>query len=123
LFASLRTVLAGAGAVVASALLFGIFHEVIFPGRLLASTFLGLVLGWVRLRSGSIVPCIVLHAIHNGLLLAMSYWGEEISARWDVHQTLHLPPTLLALSALGIVIAAAMLIAGTRPRGALQNIA
>ena len=52
-----------------SAVLFGVFHEVLFSGRLLPSTFLGLVLGFVRLRSGSVLPGIVLHVLHNGLLL------------------------------------------------------
>ena len=79
LFASLRTLLAADRSVIASALLFGVFHEVIFPGRLLTSTFLGLVLGWVRMRTGSIIPGIVLHMVHNGLLLTLG-WREELSA-------------------------------------------
>ncbi len=78
LFASLRTLLAADRSVIASAMLFGVFHEVIFPGRLLTSTFLGLVLGWVRMRTGSIIPGIVLHMVHNGLLLMLSYWREDL---------------------------------------------
>jgi ABC-2 type transport system permease protein/sodium transport system permease protein len=114
LFASLRTLLAADRSVIASALLFGVFHEVIFPGRLLTSTFLGLVLGWVRMRTGSIVPGIVLHMVHNGLLLSIAYWREELKARgWGIEEQTHLPVTWLALSALGIAIGVALLIVAT----------
>ena len=63
-----------------AAVLFGVFHEVIFPGRLLTSTFFGLVLGWVRFRTLSVVPCMVLHTVHNGLLLAVVHWRDELIA-------------------------------------------
>jgi ABC-2 type transport system permease protein/sodium transport system permease protein len=118
LFASLRTLLAADRTVIASALLFGIFHEVIFPGRLLTSTFLGLALGWVRMRTGSIIPGIVLHMIHNGLLLTIAYFREELAAsRWGLEEQQHLPTQWLALSALGIFLGSVVLILGTRTSG------
>ena len=62
--------------------MFGLFHvvaaTVLAPERFLPSAFLGLVLGWVRYRTGSVLPCMVLHAVHNGLLLSMAYWQDEI---------------------------------------------
>jgi ABC-2 type transport system permease protein/sodium transport system permease protein len=62
-------------AVAASAVLFGVLH--VLAGtpsweRLLTTTLLGLLLGWVRARSGSVFPGIVLHACHNGLLLVVA---------------------------------------------------
>jgi len=115
LFSSLRSVLAPDRTVVASAVLFGLFHEVLTPGRFLASTFLGLVLGWVRLRTGSVLPCMVLHTLHNGLLLAMSYYRDEIIARgWDIEEQAHLPMMWLALSVVAIVGAGTMLVAMTQ---------
>jgi ABC-2 type transport system permease protein/sodium transport system permease protein len=115
LFASLRTLLAADRTVIASALLFGIFHEVIFPGRLLTSTFLGLVLGYVRMRTGSIIPGIVLHMVHNGLLLTIAYWHEDLRASgWGLEEQQHLPIPWLALSALGVLVGAAILLITTR---------
>jgi ABC-2 type transport system permease protein/sodium transport system permease protein len=115
LYSSLRTILAPDRSVIASALLFGVFHEVIFPGRLLTSTFLGLVLGWVRMRTGSILPGMLLHMVHNGVLLSMPYWSEKlIAGRWGIEDQVHLPPQWLALSTLGILMGAALLIGATR---------
>jgi ABC-2 type transport system permease protein/sodium transport system permease protein len=115
LFGALRAVMAGWWAVIAAALLFGVFHEAIFPGRLLTSTFLGLVLGWVRLRTGSVIPCMVLHAVHNGLLLAITYWRDVLTAHGlDVEQQIHLPTTWLVLSAIGVLGATGIMLAATR---------
>jgi ABC-2 type transport system permease protein/sodium transport system permease protein len=120
LYASLRTILAPDRSVIASALVFGVFHEVIFPGRLLTSTFLGLVLGWVRMRTRSIVPGMLLHMLHNALLLSMPYWGEKlIAGDWGIEHQMHLPTLWLALSALGIVLGIATLLAASRSRRAL----
>jgi ABC-2 type transport system permease protein/sodium transport system permease protein len=115
LFGALRTRLSGAWTVVASALVFGIFHEILFPGRLLPSTFLGLVLGWVRLRTGSILPGILLHALHNGLLLSIIYHQDELTSRgWGVQEQQHLP-MLWQLTAAGVIVASvSLLIASTR---------
>ncbi len=76
LFASLRSALGPRATVVTSALLFGLFHlvaDAFALERLLPSTVLGLVLGWVAYRSGSVVPGMVLHACHNGFLVGVSY--------------------------------------------------
>ena len=78
IFGALRTRLSGTYTVVASALLFGVFHEILSSGRLLPSTFLGLVLGWVRLRTRSVLPGMLLHALNNGLLLAVGYYQDEL---------------------------------------------
>ena len=115
LFGSLRGVVSGAWAIVVSGVLFGVFHEVLFPGRLLTSTFLGLVLGWVRWRTGSVVPCMVLHVLHNGLLLTISHQREELMARgWDLAEQVHLPPAWLIASAVGILLVGGLLVATTR---------
>lgn len=64
-----------AWAVVASALLFALIH---LPGlqwhgyALPALTLLALALAWLRLRSGSIWPAVLAHAINN--LLAVTVW-------------------------------------------------
>jgi ABC-2 type transport system permease protein/sodium transport system permease protein len=100
LFSALR---AGSGpwtAVILSALLFGLFHLVATDAfaleRLLPSTFLGLVLGWLCLRSGSVVPSMILHACHNGVLASLTAFGPT----W-LGQATHFLPGAWLLAAAG----------------------
>jgi uncharacterized protein len=56
----------GAGpGVLASALVFGLAH--LSLGELVPLTVLGMGLGWLRLRSGRLAPCVLMHALWNGL--------------------------------------------------------
>ncbi|MEM7204958.1 MAG: CPBP family glutamic-type intramembrane protease [Planctomycetota bacterium] len=54
-----------------AAVLFGMLHCVGgligFPHRFAG----GLLFGWLRERTGSLAPCIIAHAVHNGLAV----WG------------------------------------------------
>ena len=34
---------------------------------------MGLMLGWLRHRTGSLAPCVLAHALHNGVV--MGIWG------------------------------------------------
>jgi len=115
LFGALRTILSGTWTVIASAALFGVFHEVLFPGRLLTSAFLGLVLGWVRLRTGSVIPGIVLHALHNCFVLLIAYYRDALIARdWGVEDQTHFPIAWLAAALLGVLVGVGLLLATTR---------
>jgi membrane protease YdiL (CAAX protease family) len=60
---SLRRVLRTRDAVIVSALMFAILHLGIlnFPYLVL----MGLLLGYVRIRSGSLYPCMLMHFLHN----------------------------------------------------------
>ena len=58
----------------------------------------------------------VLHAVHNGLLLAVVYWKDELAARGiGVEETSHLPVTWLAGAAAAVITAIAILAISTRP--------
>ncbi|MEX1316350.1 MAG: CPBP family intramembrane glutamic endopeptidase [Synechococcaceae cyanobacterium] len=65
----------GPAGVLASALVFGLAH--LSFGELLPLVVLGVGLGWLRLRSGRLGPCVLMHGLWNGftfanlLLLAM----------------------------------------------------
>jgi ABC-2 type transport system permease protein/sodium transport system permease protein len=114
LFSSLRAKISAWQTIVVTAVLFGLFHEVLGPGRMLPAAGLGLVLGWVRQRTGSVFPCMLLHMLHNGLLLSIGYWREPLMARgWGVEEQAHLPTTWLAAAVVGIVLSAGMLVAST----------
>lgn len=96
LFHSLRDRMSGWGVVLTTALLFGLFHvatpSVLSPERFLPSTFMGLALGWVCLRTGSVLPGMLLHACHNGLLLTLLCYRDQIMARgWGFFDQKDLP--------------------------------
>ena len=58
--------------VLITAILFGLFHVItgnaLLIERLIPSTLMGLVIGWVALRTGSVLPGMVIHFVHNALL-------------------------------------------------------
>ena len=58
------------GAVAASAALFSVSHGAI--GLLLPAFILGLLLGWLFLRAGSIWACFTAHAFQNALALSLA---------------------------------------------------
>ncbi|WP_437335958.1 ABC transporter permease subunit/CPBP intramembrane protease [Sorangium sp. So ce394] len=55
-----------------SALLFGLAHGSVY--RLLPTLSLGLVLGYARHRTGSVLPGALLHALNNGLAVSLLYF-------------------------------------------------
>jgi len=59
------------GAIIYSALLFALFH--LNPWQFPATFLLGIILGFVRIRTGSVLACILGHSIHNGVIL----WSVE----------------------------------------------
>lgn len=99
-------------AILVSAVLFGAFHligaSVLAPERFLPSTFLGLVLGWVCVRTGSVLPGMVLHAFHNGFLLMTSYYRDELMEQgWFVSEGSHLPVTWLLSAVVAVIVGVA----------------
>ena len=122
LLGALRRVLSPTGTVVATALLFGLFHviagNVFTPERFLPSAFLGLVLGWVRLRTGSVLPSMLLHAIHNGFLLALVYWQYALQAHHiDIENASHLPFDWLVAAGLAVFAGVTLLFTTTHRIG------
>jgi ABC-2 type transport system permease protein/sodium transport system permease protein len=109
LFGGLREYVSGKGTILATAILFGLFHLVLAggaaPERLLPSTIMGLILGWVRWKSGSLIPGILLHATHNSLLLGIAKNRDELEG-WGlgaIHEV-HLPGTWLAAAAFVLIL-------------------
>jgi ABC-2 type transport system permease protein/sodium transport system permease protein len=81
LFGALLRASGPRSAIVGSALFFGVFHLVdqglIVVERGLTSTLLGLVLAWLCWRSGSVIPGIILHAVHNSCLVLLAYFQPK----------------------------------------------
>jgi ABC-2 type transport system permease protein/sodium transport system permease protein len=101
--------------IVATSLLFGAFHILMFNvlvvERLVPSALLGVALGWLRWRSGSVFPGMLLHVVNNGLLVLMALFPH-----WPPFQPIaeasggaaHVPIVWLA-SALPILVTGAAL--------------
>ena len=66
-----------AWAIFFSALLFALFH--LHPWQFAATFALGLILGYIRIRTGSVLACIAGHAIHNGLVFLSVFYYTELS--------------------------------------------
>lgn len=65
-------------AVAITALMFGVSHGVLQQS--LAATMMGLMLGWIALRTGSVLPGILVHLTNNALSVSM----ERIaSSQWE----------------------------------------
>ncbi|MGE0759134.1 MAG: ABC transporter permease subunit/CPBP intramembrane protease [Pirellulaceae bacterium] len=122
-FSAFRTRVGPWLAIFGSAALFGVFHlvatDALAVERLLPSTLLGVVLGWVCYRTGSVLPGMLLHAVHNGFLVLLFFYRKRLEAAgWGIEETSHLPWTWLAAAGGGAAIGWAVLYLGTRRRRA-----
>ena len=61
-----------------SALLFALFH--LNPWQFAATFALGLILGYIRIRTGSVIACIAGHVIHNGLVFLSVYYYNDLTS-------------------------------------------
>ena len=108
LFAALRQRMSPWQTIVITSLTFGMFHvlgNMLTPERFLPSTTLGIVLGWIALRTGSVIPGMFLHATHNSFLLIVAYYADALQAHGiGIAEGTHLPPLWLA-SATTIAVA------------------
>lgn len=69
-FAAVRQFFGSGAAVLVTGLAFGLAHGLVVALPVL--TVFGLILGWLRLRTSSLYPPIILHAIFNGAALIAS---------------------------------------------------
>ena len=65
-----------------SALVFGSFHvlsnSVIALDRLLPSTLIGVMLGYLAFKSDSILPGVFLHSLNNGIVVFLAYFQPAL---------------------------------------------
>lgn len=105
LLSALRGRLPAWGVIVVTAVLFGLFHATVGGllalERILSSTFLGLILGFVAWRTASVLPGIVLHILHNGLMVSLVYFAPQLQAwGWDTSSERYLPLPLVVVTSL-----------------------
>lgn len=92
--------------------IFGAFH-VFVQGlsfeRFPPSALLGCCLGWICLRTGSVLPGMLLHVLHNGFLLSIHEFQDEFqSLGIGLEQDTHLPAWLLLLAGTMVCAAGSM---------------
>jgi membrane protease YdiL (CAAX protease family) len=79
LFDALTRPLTRWGAWIATSVLFAAYH--VDPVHVIAVLFTGMFLGWLRLTGASIWPCVLAHAMNNGLAACLSLaFGEDLDA-------------------------------------------
>ena len=109
-----------------SGVLFGLFHVIVmdslFFERFVPTCFLGVILGWVCYRTGSVLPGMLLHALHNGTLLSISSFMKELVALGIGAETQeHLPSTWLICAGLAVTVGTGLMILATSRRSAAAN--
>ncbi|MEX1229672.1 MAG: ABC transporter permease subunit/CPBP intramembrane protease [Planctomycetaceae bacterium] len=114
LFSALRGRHSPAQTIFISSAMFGVFHLIVTDflawERLPSSTLMGCLLGYVCYKSGSLFPGVVLHAAHNGLLLLIAYYRDDLQrAGWDIPDESHLPIKILAGAAVVVLAGFALL--------------
>lgn len=70
---------AGMRAVLVTAVLFGFSHGVLQQS--LAATVMGVLLGWITWRSGTLLPALVVHVINNTLSVSLGR-VDQVNADW-----------------------------------------
>ena len=70
-------------AIVLSAVFFGLAHTVILQQSLLAC-LLGVVLGLLAVQTGSLLPGVLFHLVHNSLVLVLSRVPPLWVDRWPI---------------------------------------
>jgi len=138
-FEALKTRLSAFGTIVISALVFGAFHVIsttLATERLLPSTMLGLILGWIAWRSSSVRPGILMHVCHNGFLMCLALYQlgrfgriETVEGvlRWFglrsqvvLDEVEHLPGQILLLGTIGPLVGFLLVYLATARRGEQQ---
>lgn len=96
LLSGLRSALPRWRAIMLSAVLFGLFHvivrDMLLFERLISSTMMGVALGWVCIRTGSVLPGMLLHVLNNGFFMLLSEYKDELAARGIGNEEMTLLP-------------------------------
>ena len=106
----LRTRFHATAAVVFTAVLFGLFHLDLY--RLIPTTVLGVLLGFIALESGSIVPSMVAHFCNNAVLITLASLHLDERMETLSHRAL----TLLSIASIALTAAGFALVRGTKPK-------
>jgi sodium transport system permease protein len=114
IFTGLRNTGSPWRAILVSAIFFGFTHGILQQS--LIACLIGVLLGWLALRTGSILPGMVFHLVHNSLGVLMARAPDWLASQWPDLDSLVRPadhggvafawPVVLAGGLAGVVIIA-----------------
>jgi membrane protease YdiL (CAAX protease family) len=102
-------------AIAFTALVFGLMH--LNPWQFFYAFYLGAWLGWVYVRTGSVWPCVVGHAVNNGLAWLTSLIAPEVG---QAESSSLAPPELLPWPVVMLSLMAVVACAGWLHRAAIR---
>lgn len=115
-------------AIATSAIFFGVFHllatQAFTLERLPPSAFLGLILGWVCWRTGSVWPGILIHLLHNSLMTMLPFWEDSFKRwGWSANVRTGLPASWVIAGIVGSLLGLAIVRGATptSPAGARER--
>ncbi len=124
----LRSGMRAGWAILVTAILFACFHFLLF--RFPVTCALGLMLGVVCRRAGSVFPAMLIHVMHNGWLIALNpregvpdWWAEVTRRLGTSHMdgNTHLPPPVIGAAV--VLVAAGLLLICRRSQRAVAEAA
>lgn len=99
-------------AILYSSVIFGLFHvingSVLSIERFVPTLLLGLILGLIAIRTKSLWPGILTHAMHNGLLFWLTRFEKRELERWLGSGNEHFPWVWILAS--GLIVGAGLLV-------------
>lgn len=113
-------------AILGSAALFAAFHVLapggLSPARLVTTFLMGVVLGWLAHASGSVLPGMLLHVLHNSVIVLAGYSEPRlIESGWLREGQVHAPLWLLAATAVLALVGLGLLAWAERRRLARER--
>jgi ABC-2 type transport system permease protein/sodium transport system permease protein len=89
--------------------------NVLMIERFLPTALIGILLAVIALRTGSIWPGMIFHAIHNGLQFTLNHF-RDVLAKWDytVEEGAHLPAAWLIAGSIATVVGLGLLMLGPK---------
>lgn len=113
LFSALERRVSPLQTILITSILFGLFHvltgNTLLIERFLPTTMLGLILGGIAMRTGSVWPGVVLHFTHNAFLELVMYYREQLQEYGiGVSEQTHLPATWLLGGTVFVLVGAGM---------------
>ena len=112
-------------AICVSAIFFGLSHGILQQS--LIACLIGVLLGWLALRTGSILPGMVFHLVHNSLGVLVARAPDWLASEWPTLSALVRSaddggvvfawPVVLAGGLAGLLILAWLASAASAPKG------
>jgi ABC-type Na+ efflux pump permease subunit/membrane protease YdiL (CAAX protease family) len=106
-------------AILVSAAIFGLFHvmssSTIALDRFLPTAMIGIILGYLCYKSGSILPGVFLHATHNAIVAFLAYYQPQLSRLdWFIGENDSVPLSWVLISLVPALLGLALIVFSAR---------